>query len=318
LTIAAIRIGLLLLAGCLLHGQTADTALTFDVASIKPAAALVPDGRGMIILRSPSGGPGSKDPGRIDYPHMNLRTLLMNAYNVKQFQIDGPAWLDSERFDLTATMPPTTTREQFRVMLQNLLAQRFQMKLHRDTRELPLYSLVVARNGSKLKEKANVAEPADSADSPPPLPSQPKVGPDGFPVIPKFAGGREGVYMIIMPGRARLTGQGGQIQELADRLTALLAKPVTDATGLTAKYDFILTFSTEGMIGPDGGPIPPLPPPLAAGASAATDNVFRPDGEAPQDIFAAVQSQLGLKLEPRKGPVEMIVVDRAEKTPTEN
>jgi len=108
--------------------------------------------------------------------------------------------------------------------------------------------------------------------------------------------------MMIMNGRARLEGQGNSMQDLADRLTALTNRPVADATALKAKYDFTLTFTPEGLNGPMG----PMP------AAAA------PDPDALPDLFAAVQSQLGLKLEAKKGPVEMIVIDHIEKTPSEN
>ncbi len=134
-----------------LFGQAPDKTLTFEAASVKPAAAPVPDGRGRIMIAGPSGGPGTKDPGRIRYPFMNLKQLLTTAYDVKAYQISGPAWLDSERYDITATMAPGTTKEQFQVMLQNLLAERFKVAIHRETKELPMYSLVVAKSGSKLK-----------------------------------------------------------------------------------------------------------------------------------------------------------------------
>src|SRR5438477_5528333 len=114
-----IAIGLI---GCAALAQNRDKSLTFDAASVKPAQPPTPDGQGRIMMRGPSGGPGSKDPGRISYPFMSLKNLLMTAYDVKNYQITGPAWLDTERFDITATMPPDTTKEQFRVMLQNLLA----------------------------------------------------------------------------------------------------------------------------------------------------------------------------------------------------
>src|ERR1700681_1519458 len=114
------RWSLAVLTCCLAYGQTVDKSLTFDAASVKPASPPVPDGRGRIMMMGPTGGPGTKDPGRIRYPNMSLKNLLMNAYDVKNFQIAGPAWLDTERFDIPATMPPDTTKEQFRVMLQNL------------------------------------------------------------------------------------------------------------------------------------------------------------------------------------------------------
>lgn len=310
-----------MLAWSLAHGQA------FEAASVKPATLPSPDGRGMIMMQGPSGGPGTKDPGRIHYPYMTMKNILMNAYDVKSFQITGPAWLDSERFDISATMPPDTTKEQFRAMLQNLLAERFKMTIHRDNKELPMYSLTVAKSGPTMKESAEAPAPKDDADPapPPPLPSQPKIGPDGFPVLPQLAG-RGGMFMMMMPGRTRLMGQQQTMQDLATRLTNLLSRPVVDATALKAKYDFTLTFSLEGLN--MQGPMGPLPAPPSGGAVAVTggagggganpSGLFVPEGEAPPDLFAAVQAQLGLKLEAKKGPVEMIVIDHIEKTPTEN
>ncbi len=306
---APARIGFVVLTGCLLHGQAVDRTMKFDVASVKPAALPGADGRGRVMFAPPSGGPGTNDPGRIHYPFMSLKALLMSAYDVKDFQISGPAWLDTERFDITATMPPETTKEQLRIMLQNLLAERFKMKSHRETRELPMYSLTVARGGPKMTE--SVEKPPAASDVDPSLPSQPKMGPDGFPIVPLPA--RPGIFTIMMPTRARFIAQKQTMADLAERLTRQLSRPVTDLTGLKAKYDFILTFSPEGMSGPMGPMVPP------AGTVPAGGPVGAPaDTETPPDIFAAVQAQLGLKLEAKKGPVEMLVIDHIEKTATEN
>lgn len=199
------------------------------------------------------------------------------------------------------------------------------MTIHRETKELPMYALVVSKGGPKLAESKDTPPPADGDAPPPPLPGQPKIGPDGFPILPAFMGGRAGLFNIMMPGRARMIAQQQTMQDLAARLSNQLSKPVTDATGLTKKYDFTLTFAPEqGMMGPMGVP---LPPPGGGGggavAVAVADGGRGPmappsDAEAPPDIFAAVQSQLGLKLEPKKGPVEIIVIDHIERTPTEN
>ena len=294
-------------------------AQTFDVATVKPAAPPTPNGRGMIMIGRPTGGPGTNDPGRIHYPFTNLKTLLQNAYDVKDFQISGPEWLATERFDIQATMPPETTKEQFRVMLQNLLAERFKMTVHRETKELPMYSMIVAKNGPKLKESPpeTPAAPADADDppkGPPPLPppGQMKFDAAGFPILPAPpSGGRGGMFQMMMPGRARLMATRQTMQDLADRLSSVLTKPVTEATGLKAKYDFTLTYSSEGL---SSGVALMAPPPGGRGG----DHDFVPDGEAPQDLFGAIQAQLGLKLESKKGPVTLIVVDKAEKTPTEN
>jgi uncharacterized protein (TIGR03435 family) len=134
---------------------------------------------------------------------------------------------------------------------------------------------------------------------------------------------------MMMPGRARFIAQQQTMQDLANRLTLQMDRPVTDATGLTAKYDFILTFSTEGLngVGPLG-PLPPPPPPPGGGGQgndrgspaleSSVPNVFVPDGETPMTLFGAVQTQLGLKLEAKKGNVDIIVVDHMERTPTDN
>jgi uncharacterized protein (TIGR03435 family) len=301
---------LIALTVCIAQGQT------FDAASIKPAVMPGggPGGRGMIRM-GPSGGPGTSDPGRIHYQFMNLKTLLMNAYDVKGFQISGPSWLDTERFDIQATMSPETTKEQFRIMLQNLLAERFGAKIHHETKELPMYSMVVAKNGPKMKESE--PPPPDSGEpATPALPLQPgplKMGPDGFPILPNMDGGRGGLFMMMMPNRARLMAKGQTMKDLATRLSDTLSKPVIDMTELTAKYDFTLTYSPEGM---NSGMMMLAPPPGAGGGGRGP--VDTPDAETPLTIFAAIQSELGLKLEPKKGPVDLIVVDHIEKVPTEN
>src|SRR4051794_16095718 len=187
----SLRTALVLFASSLAYSQTVDKSLTFEVASVKPAAPPVPDGRGRILMAGPSGGPGSKDPGRIRYPFMSLKQLLTTAYDVKAYQITGPSTLDTERFEINATMPPDTTKEQFQVMLQNLLKERFKLAIHRETKELPMYSLVVAKSGLKMKESAPPppVKESDTEPQPPPLPAQPKMGPDGFPMLPTLPGG---------------------------------------------------------------------------------------------------------------------------------
>jgi uncharacterized protein (TIGR03435 family) len=294
-TIAAV----LIFTCCLAQAQNPDKSLVFEVASVKPA----PPPKGMIS--GTSGGPGTKDPGRVRYPYINLKYLLVAAYDVKVFQIAGPAWLDTERFEIDATMPSDTTKEQFRVMLQNLLAKRFKLIVHRETRELPMYLLVVARNGPKVKESADVPGPENDDNPPSPnIPARPKIGADGFPIpLPRPPGLPIGVMM--MNGRARLNAQHNSMQELVELLTSVTSRPVIDATALKAKYDFTLTYLPEGA-----------PPPPAPGSGGVNPTV--PEADPIPDIFGAVQAQLGLKLEPKKGPVEMIVVDHGEKAPTGN
>jgi uncharacterized protein (TIGR03435 family) len=117
-----------------------------------------------------------------------------------------------------------------------------------------------------------------------------------------------------MPGRARMFGRQKTMQELAERLTGLMSRPVTDATALKAKYDFTLTYSPEGMNGLMG----PMPPPPGGAGAGGPPVAGLSEAEPLPDVFGAVQAQLGLRLEPKKGPIELIVIDHVEKTPTEN
>ena len=305
--------------------QTPEQKLSFEAASIKPAAPLMPDGRGMIRMMGPSGGPGTKDPGRINYPGVTLKYLLFTAYDVKPFQVSGPSIIDTERFDIVATMPPGTTKEQFRIMLQNLLAERFGLKMHRDSKEMAMYSLTVTKGGPKMKPSQG--EPTVEADAPfvppPGPPGPPKMGADGFPdLLP--VGGRPGIFNIMMPGRAKMVAQWQSMHDLAERLSNQLSKPVVDETGLAGKYDFTLIYLPEQMTAPMGMAAPPPPPPPAGGAGPVTGGGDgrgpggTPDSEPVPTLVAALQSQLGLKLDAKKGPVPIIVVDHVEKTPTDN
>lgn len=289
-----------LLASSAAIGLAADGP-HFEVASVKPAAPLTP-GPGLRI--GPSGGPGTSDPGQVTYRSMPLKFLLTLAYGVKNYQITGPGWLDTERYDIIAKIPPDTNKEQFALMLQSLLADRFNLTLHRETKDLPLYELVVAKSGPKLKPY--VDDPNAAPMPPPGTPLQ--MGKDGFPKIPPGAN-----IMMMMNGRIRMGASKQTIARLADTLSGQLGKPVVDKTGLTGEYDFTLDFSTEGLAQPGFAP-PPPPPPGAAGGPTPGPAL---DQDAPT-LLAAVQEQLGLKLDSKKGPLDLLVIDHADKVPTEN
>jgi len=264
----------------------------FEAASIKPASPNLPGGR--IGAAAGVGGPGTADPGRIFYRAVSLKSLLTVAYNASGFQIAGPAWLDTELFELTATMPPDSTQEQFREMLQTLLADRFQIKMHREMKEFTGYDLVVARKGPKMKESSKTPAIPETGAADPPF----QLGPDGFLVPPQ----RPGMFLQMTgSGGIRSTFRQETMGNLANVLQSQLEHPVNDATGLPASYDFVLNFAAEGIdLGRGRIPVSPGDP------------------EPQPDIFAALQSQLGLKLEPKKEVVEVIVIDRAEKTPRAN
>jgi uncharacterized protein (TIGR03435 family) len=121
-----------------------QASVSFEVATIKPAR---PDAQ----YTGPRGGPGTSDPGRFSIESMALRDLIAYAYNVRSFQISGPAWVEKPRYEVVAKVPPGATRDQFNLMLQSLLTERFNMKFHRETKAHAAYELVAIRNGLKLK-----------------------------------------------------------------------------------------------------------------------------------------------------------------------
>jgi uncharacterized protein (TIGR03435 family) len=283
----------------------AAQTLSFEVASVKPTAPS-PDGRVRFMVR---GGPGTSDPGQITYQGRSLKDLISSAYGVKSFQVSGPGWLDTERFDIVAKIPEGTTKEQFNVMMQNLLAERFKLVVHREKKDFPLYELTIAKGGPKLKPSTE--DPSAAAGPPPPGP--PPIGKDGFPQVPA---GRPAMMMNFLPGgQRRLMAMVQPVSTLADMLSNLMDGPVIDKTGLTGKFDFTLEFTPEQGFG--AGPLGAAPPPQPPNADPG-----QPAGLAAADqlsgLFTALQEQLGLKLERKKGPLDVWVVDRAEKVPAEN
>ena len=234
------------LASYTLPGQEATRSPVFDAASIKPSN---PDSVGGSTFSFTSGGGFAAT-------NATLKGLIESAYDVRDFQISGgPGWLDSDRYDLTAKSSPgaSGTTNETRQRLQSLLSERFQLRVHRETKDLPEYALVVGKGGAKLRE----GEPAN--------------GPAG-----------------IQRECGRMTGTGASIANLTVYLSRQLDRPAVDKTDLAGRYDFQFSWT------PDSGP--------CAGASS----------DAPS-LFTALQEELGLKLESTKGPVEVIVVDGAEK-----
>jgi uncharacterized protein (TIGR03435 family) len=223
------------------------------------------------------------------------------AYDLKMYQLSGPSWMMGERFNVNANVPAGATKEEFRQMIQTLMAERFALKIHKEQKEMPAYELVVAKGGPKLVESAPLK--AGETDQPPPRPAgMPRLtmGKNRFPERPP------GVpMMIMMNGKAANRGVRQTTEQLAAMVSGQLGKPVIDATGLTGKYDYTLYWAASN------GPAPPPPPGAENAVPAASD-----DGGP--SIFAALQEQLGLKLEAKKGMVDVYVVDHVEKTPTEN
>lgn len=188
-----------------------------------------------------------------------MRNLIMGSYSVKDYQISGPDWIDSQGYDINATMPPSTSPDEAMLMIQSLLVERLKLTVHRETRDLPVYALVVGKGGIKARE-----------------------------VEWEFAG--------ISRSPGHLTSASTRMEDLAVLLSRQLDRPVLDMTGIKGHFEVKLEWTPEGAPRREGnGPDP-------AGPS----------------IFTAVQEQLGLKLEARKAPVEMIIVDHVERYPIEN
>jgi uncharacterized protein (TIGR03435 family) len=277
----ALPLGLLIIASInVSYPQTATfSGPAFEVASVKPAGSV----SGRFTM---TGGPGTHDPGRITYTNIMLKRVLLIAYDIRSYQISGPEWLETLRFDITAKVPDGTTIEQFQLMLRNLLETRFKMTIHRESKELPIYALTVARNGPRIKATADDAAGKSEGDQLAVI--QPGEGRDGFPALSLRA---PGLVIETKNGRARVTAKEVPLAKLADLLSGQLGRPVVDKTGLAGNYSFAVYFTPEG---PNSG-----------------------DGSEPS-VFGALQEQLGLRLEARKGPVELLVIDRAEKVPTDN
>jgi uncharacterized protein (TIGR03435 family) len=283
--------------------------LEFEVASIKPVNQ--PMGRTIIGSR---GGPGTPDPTRVEYMGLPLKALITMAYDIKQYQLTGPAWLDDPqtRFDITARVPEGAAKDDVKIMLQNLLADRFKLTVHHETKDLPLYELTVGKNGHKMK--SSVEDPdASKQQGPPPLDK------DGRPqIVP----GRPAMLMMMRPGGIRMTGGVRTMTDLANALSNMVGSSVVDKTGLPGTYDFVLEFAPEpGQGGIFGGPLlpPPPPPPAGAAGPGAGPETAGPNNQTDlANLFTAIQEQLGLKLDKKKGPLDTVVVDRLERTPTEN
>lgn len=249
-----------------------------------------------------TGGPGTNDPGRWTCDHIPFASLIRRAWALQDFQLAGPSWMEQEHFAITAKLPPNTTRDSFKPMLQNLLTDRFQLKIRHDLKEIPGYELVIAKGGPKLAEAAPPAE--GEPEIPPPPKVRPRVvlGDDGYPVIPPGL-----AVSMTMGFRARRQAIRETMNETAAVLAAQLGKPVVNATGLKGKYDFQLYWIY------DGPGAPPMPGP-------GVDRSQLPPAADPSGptIFRAIQEQLGLRLEPKRVAVDFLTVESALRSPLEN
>jgi uncharacterized protein (TIGR03435 family) len=228
----------------------AAQTLEFDAASVKANHT----GSGQSDV--------DRDGGLLRMVNVPLKLCISRAYGIPPAQILGPDWLDSEKYDITAKIAADDNEGHWDRRLQNLLADRFKLKLHRETKEMPVFALVVDKGGFKLKEDPEGSNADDMTSS-----------------------------------RGQLSAKSVNMSRIVDFLgspRASLDRPVVDASGLKGIYSFSLVWTPES---PNGPP---------------------PDASAPPSLLVALQEQLGLRLVARKAPVPVLIVDSAEKVPTEN
>jgi len=289
---------LLLLVGIILQSPP-----RFEVASVKPVAF------GPTRIEMPP-------TGRVNFTNASVKTLVRTAYRLENYQIiGGPDWLDVDRFDVQARpaedyQPPKLAPcigadcplTPVQLMMQGLLADRFQLKMHREMREMPVYELTIGKNGFKLKEVPEPAPREPGAPFPPPPPPPPPGTPP-----PTTAGALPTAPPGVMMGFPfGFSASAVAFAVLPSYLSQILGRSVIDRTGIKGIYDFKLAFSRDGLPNNFPGPPPPAgaPAPLIASDPAPS-------------IFTALQEEMGLKLDSAKGMTEVLVIDSVQK-PTEN
>jgi uncharacterized protein (TIGR03435 family) len=242
---------LAVLAGATL-GCLSASAQTFAVASIRPSAAEV---------KFEHDGKTETTPGTLRMQDVTAATCIKWAYGVQDRQISGPEWLQSQHYDIVAKADDPATGDEMKLMLRALLADRFKLSFHRETKELKSYAMTVAKGGHKLHEAPSDAKPSRQNSA---------IG---------------------------TTAKATTLKEFGDFLSGPLQTPVVDMTGLTGRYDFVLDFT----------------PYLPEGEHAMKPDYVNTNGI----IIAALQGELGLKLESKKELVDVLVIDHVEK-PSEN
>ncbi len=223
------------------------------------------------------GGVGSSDPGRIRYTNILLGNVMSQAFGVHYWQISAPRWLDDARFDITATMAPDTTKDQFRAMLRQMLTTHFKLVWHAEEMAVTGFALRLGPGGARFDAVDNSRDGAPESVSLKGGRNGRQFDGDGFSWAPLHAGLNLGFAL----GRIRVRSIGATIDEFVTLLSNQLERPVTNETGLRGKYNFTLTYERTGI----GG----APPPSRL-----------PESEYAPGLVEALSKQLGLRLE-RKG-----------------
>jgi uncharacterized protein (TIGR03435 family) len=329
---ASLLIAGLLCGRCTLAAQTAPAKPAFDVATIKRSPPIDPAKLSAEVRagKMPRFGP-HVTASRAEYVNMPLKDLVANAFKVRPYQVSGPDWLATERFDIEATLPEGASKNDAPAMLRALLAERFKLTSHRDTQEHKVLALIVGKGAPRLKRSTTVPQPVD--ENAPLKPGEMVMdGPDG-PIrmavnhdgSVKFDLGAKGTLTEKLDAQnqaVRLDSDMVTMEGFAETLSQILAQmggnQVVDMTGLKGAYEFSVEISLADIMAMaqlQGFGPPPTPQGNGAAGNAGQATASDPAGGS--SIFMSVQ-QMGLKLEERKAMVTQLVVDHVEKMPTEN
>lgn len=309
----------------------AQTPLAFEVASIKPSPPLDMTKLAAQVQNGQMPRLGAHvDAARAEYIYVSLRDLIALAYKVKPFQITGPDWLASERFDIVAKLPDGASKDDAPKMLQTLLEERFKLAAHTENKEHPVFALVVGKGGPKMQESSEPVaidpnaplKPGEREMDTPDGPVRMSVGQNGTATLNMGAKGTINYRVDPATQSMHLEASRVTMAGFADMLTQFAqvtggGRQVVDMTGLKGYYQVALDFSLADLLNmaQAAGVNVPLPGGGAAGSGRPADAASEPGGS--MSLFRAVES-MGLKLEQRNAPVEQLVIDHLEKTPTEN
>ncbi len=264
----------------------------FEVASVKPSA---PSDNVKVNI-------GVKvDGAQVHYTYFSLQDYLRLAYKVKAFQISGPDFLASARFDIDAKLPSGATREQVPEMLQSLLAERFEVKLHHEAKEFPVYGLIVAKGGLKIQPVAQTPE---------------DILADAKKTTEVSATGSAQGTMVNYGNGSYFSFSNNKIEvrkltmaNLADMLARFVDQPVVDLTDLPGKYDFTINLTDEDYT------TMMIRVALSAGVQLPPQALKLLEGASDQSLYAGLRAQ-GLTLEKRRAPLDTLIIDHSLKSPT--
>lgn len=265
------------------------------------------------------------DGSRATFNYESLKELIAYAYKLRGYEINGPEWLVTDRFDIAARLPEGATKDDVPEMLRALLVERFKLATHREMQEQPVLALVVGKGGPKLKESTATPEAID--ENAPLKPGESKVDTPNGPI--RLMKNADGSTTYNMGARGTFTlkfdGETRSMHMQADTITmkgfvmmmttlgAGQGRQIVDMTGLTGNYQAAVDFSLMDLMSSlhDQGIDIPARPPSGSSGTAATD----PEGGA---TVSAALEKLGLRLEKSRAKVDRLVVDHVEKSPTEN